>query len=412
MRKAETAGKRARASTQNFSTDSNHPSRPTSSPSATGSDQFAIAMATAHERVVVGERAVGRFVAPGGRTRVGVHLARERWRGAPNDHVVRNNLSRCTDGTESPTRKYLVAAWFCSPSSSPLTVSSRAHWLEWFPTNYVSAKELQSLIDYDALTRLHLTMLAISVPFLWTGAVMTIRRLRDAGLPLVLLAVYFLPVANLLLLIALCLAPSNWGKATEKPLGLVAPPGKLASALLAIVINGLLGAALVYFATTVVQAYGWGVFVGAPLSLGFTAAVIFSWGTRRKLAECLGVAYMSVLLVALMLLAVAIEGFVCIAMAAPIWLIFASIGGFLGHAVSAAMSADRLVHVTAAPLLFSLLLPALEAWLNREPGLREVSTEIIIEAPPAAFGPTVRWPTCRRRRSGSSASEPTDPRAN
>lgn len=49
------------------------------------------------------------------------------------------------------------------------------------------------------------TMLLVAMPFLWVGLSMTVRRLRDAGQPVWLVVLFFLPIFNLLFFLGLCL---------------------------------------------------------------------------------------------------------------------------------------------------------------------------------------------------------------
>lgn len=51
------------------------------------------------------------------------------------------------------------------------------------------------------------TMLLVAMPFIWIGLAMTVRRLRDAGQPVWLVVLFFVPVLNVLFFLALCLLP-------------------------------------------------------------------------------------------------------------------------------------------------------------------------------------------------------------
>src|SRR5579859_4048252 len=53
------------------------------------------------------------------------------------------------------------------------------------------------------------SMLFVALPFIWLGLVMTVKRLRDAGQPAWLAALFFAPVANLAFFLALSLMPSR-----------------------------------------------------------------------------------------------------------------------------------------------------------------------------------------------------------
>src|SRR5690242_19392674 len=52
-------------------------------------------------------------------------------------------------------------------------------------------------------------LLIIALPFIWIGTVLTLRRLRDAGLPLWLVVLFFLPFLNLIFFIILSVIPSS-----------------------------------------------------------------------------------------------------------------------------------------------------------------------------------------------------------
>lgn len=42
------------------------------------------------------------------------------------------------------------------------------------------------------------TLLLLSIPFLWAGVAMTVKRLRDAGQPVWLVVLFFIPFINVL----------------------------------------------------------------------------------------------------------------------------------------------------------------------------------------------------------------------
>src|SRR6266478_6228494 len=53
------------------------------------------------------------------------------------------------------------------------------------------------------------TLLILAVPFIWLGVTLTVQRLRDAGKPLWLVVLFFVPVINLLFFILLCVMESH-----------------------------------------------------------------------------------------------------------------------------------------------------------------------------------------------------------
>jgi hypothetical protein len=70
-------------------------------------------------------------------------------------------------------------------------------------------------------------------------------------------------------------------------------------------------------------------FVDIPFTMGFVSVMIYSYREPRSLPTCLGVACLSPMLLGLALLAYAIEGLICLVMAAPLALLIAAMGGAL-----------------------------------------------------------------------------------
>jgi uncharacterized membrane protein YhaH (DUF805 family) len=61
------------------------------------------------------------------------------------------------------------------------------------------------------------TMLLLSLPFIWVGVVLTMRRLRAMGLPAWLVVFFFAPYVNLLFFVVLCIYPSQSPEELSKP---------------------------------------------------------------------------------------------------------------------------------------------------------------------------------------------------
>jgi hypothetical protein len=78
---------------------------------------------------------------------------------------------------------------------------------KWSLFNYFipPSEALRSLSGDDC--QMLLTLLALSLPFIWVGVVMTLRRLRSAGLPLPLVFLFFIPILNLFFFILLAIDP-------------------------------------------------------------------------------------------------------------------------------------------------------------------------------------------------------------
>ena len=89
-------------------------------------------------------------------------------------------------------------------------VAASVFGLKWSLFNYWAFGG-QGTIDQTPLDRLrfYATLLTLAIPFIWVGVVMSLRRLRDIGWPLWLVAVFFLPFVNLLFFLLLSTIPSR-----------------------------------------------------------------------------------------------------------------------------------------------------------------------------------------------------------
>src|SRR3954451_2881261 len=67
------------------------------------------------------------------------------------------------------------------------------------------------------------TMVALSLPFIWVGVTMTMKRLRSASLPAYLVLLFFVPFLNLAFFLWLSLFPERRNYRAEK-YGVVPPP--------------------------------------------------------------------------------------------------------------------------------------------------------------------------------------------
>src|ERR1700676_3494580 len=204
------------------------------------------------------------------------------------------------------------------------------------------------------------TMVALSLPFIWLGVVLTMKRLRSAGLPTHLLAVFFLPFLNLLFFVILCLWPerdpsrpqTKVDPRKESSLTRIFPESALGSAAVSLLITVPVGFGAALLGTQVLANYGWGLFVALPFIMGFAAALVFAIPQARTLSGCVGVACLSTILLGAALLALAFEGIVCLIMATPIALPLAAFGGICAYRVQK----RRRFHTDAPVLLSALLL--------------------------------------------------------
>jgi uncharacterized membrane protein YhaH (DUF805 family) len=185
------------------------------------------------------------------------------------------------------------------------------------------------------------TMVAISLPFIWIGVALTLKRLRSAQWPSSFILLFFVPFLNLLFLLVLCLVPAhNLPERNDEPrstrpsaISRILPKNALGSAAVSALITVPIGLALALLGAQILVTHGWGLFVALPFAMGFSAALIYGAHQPRSFVGCVGVASLSVALLGLALLALVFEGLVCLAMAMPLALPLAIFGGSIGYLV-------------------------------------------------------------------------------
>jgi uncharacterized membrane protein YhaH (DUF805 family) len=227
----------------------------------------------------------------------------------------------------------------------------------------------------------------LAVPFIWAAVTLTLRRLRDANLPLWLVLVFFVPFINVIFLYVLAAMPTR--QSADEELGLPArvgrliPESKFGSAVFGIALTALIAVLETVLSTNGVAQYGWGLFVGVPFFLGLNSSLISGFHRPRSLSTCLLVAILSVSLVGLALLAFAFEGIICLAMAFPLAFVVALLGGFIGFVIQKrrSYSADALRVVSVGVLLIPGLI-LIEYAVGPAPQVYEVKTSVVIKSDP------------------------------
>ncbi len=235
------------------------------------------------------------------------------------------------------------------------------------------------------------TLLLFSIPFLWVGVAMTVQRLRDAGQPVWLVVLFFFPVINVLFFLALCALPPRERAVESEGAPWPAqsgfseeiPSSPLGSAVLSIFLTSVLGLVFLGLATLVVGAYGWGLFVALPFCLGMFSVLLYSYHSPRDWWTCLNVALLPVGILGIALILLAMEGVICVLMAAPFALGLSALGGMLGYTIQA-----RHWRPKQTPAMLSiviLMIPAsfgIEHAAALQPPTFEVRTAIEVNAPP------------------------------
>jgi uncharacterized membrane protein YhaH (DUF805 family) len=235
------------------------------------------------------------------------------------------------------------------------------------------------------------TMLAIAVPFIWLGVTLTVQRLRDAGQPLWLVVLFFVPIVNTLFFLLLCVVEAHpraevaqaapWPE--TRALDSWIPQSKLGAGLVAILATAVLGLVLTAVSTQALKTYGAGLFVALPFCLGLFSVLVYSYHGPRSYFSCLTVSLVPVAVVGALLLVVAMEGLICILMAAPFAAGLSALGGALGYAIQAGYwRARQAPAMLSIVLLFAPTFSGMERVAHLQPQTFVVKSAIEVHAGP------------------------------
>jgi len=249
----------------------------------------------------------------------------------------------------------------------------------WTPLDYLNptlAARTELLNDGPAW--LLPLMVVIALPFLWIGVSMSMRRASDAGLSPWVALLFFVPGLNLLLMLVLALVSSHQSNVPLVVEAVQVSKERMQSAMLGVAAS--LGITLLSVGIGVYlrQQYSAGLFLGVPFTIGYISSYIYNYHADRRAGESIGIAVASVTIASLAMILFALEGAVCIVMAAPIALVVAWPGAVLGRAMA------RRASFVSSGAGMALLVPL---FLGVEPRLtppsHEVLTVVEIAAPPA-----------------------------
>ena len=181
---------------------------------------------------------------------------------------------------------------------------------------------------------------------------LSLRRADQLGRGGGLALLTMVPTVQIAAALLLALLWRRRGAVPERT-GNPAPPYQLALGILS-------GMALIVLAVALsaltMGAYGWGLFVATPFLVGLVTGFLVNRGTLRSGAETFGAVAMAGLLGTAALLALALEGLMCVILIAPLAVILAASGGFIGRAIARRRIDPRqpFYSVAALPLIFLL----------------------------------------------------------
>lgn len=240
-------------------------------------------------------------------------------------------------------------------------------------------------------------LLLIALPFLAAGLWLTLRRLRDAGWPGWLSVIFFLPGFNLLFFLVLCVVPSERRRKDWRKTYPLAPPwtrwvpqNTWGAAALGVLVAALAVVPAVWFGTNFLQNYGWGLFCGLPFLQGMLAALIGSVHGRSSFSRCTTLALLAVVVSGGFILACALEGLICLIMAAPLAAFLAFLGGLAAYCTQWwGWNSGGLARMQCAAWLGLLAVMTAEVEWAPTPAVWPVTTSVSVKAAPEKIWPAV-----------------------
>ncbi len=225
---------------------------------------------------------------------------------------------------------------------------------------------------------LMISMVLWTLPFLWVGASMSVRRAFDAGLSPWIGILFFIPIVNYLAMISLAALPSKPKGAWEIQEAQQEVAG-IRSALLGIIAGVVIAGASLGVSVFVFRSYGATLFFATPFVMGATSAYIYNRHQVRPTGKTFGVSLAAIAIASCCFLLFALEGVICIAMAFPIAGGAGALGALLGRAIAIRGGGQG-----AQVALLVLSLPVLSGAesVTLKPELREVVSAVEIDAPP------------------------------
>lgn len=287
--------------------------------------------------------------------------------------------------------------------------------------------------------RFYATMFIMSLPFVWAGSVLTIRRLRATQLPLWLVIAFFFPVANLVFFKILTWLPSQKdeqehdliqqsrlsiedkqseggvfaekqltpaafkkGELSREPqsvvenlragkadsaisqfLDMVIPEDKWYTLIVASALPAPLAVAFLYGAAELLGNYGWSLFIAAPFAVSIIAPILYSYKKKRSHLQCIQAAFLALFFTGLAALLIHIEGIVCLIMATPLIAVVAVIGGSIAYRIQGGGTKSEVPKIAGS---LSVLLPLMALWETGSPSTPptyKVSTSVKVKAAPS-----------------------------
>jgi uncharacterized membrane protein YhaH (DUF805 family) len=265
----------------------------------------------------------------------------------------------------------------------------------WSPLVYVSPR-LSPFVEAGTPIAFPLALLGASLPFLWVGMGLTVRRLRDAGLPTWWAGFMLMPYVHVPLFLVWAVVPParreslapEGGPYRMPPSAALETRGRFLDRAIpshvgvafcgTLLVNLVLGSGVLASlrVLNLRDRLGLFVFVGEPFAIGFLTALVMARRGRGR-GAAIGYSLLTLLAGLLVLLIAGYEGMACLILASPLVAGICVLGALVGHGASGL--GDRALGFFALPLL--ALVPAVHP---PRPTPLSVESVVRVAAPPDA----------------------------
>ena len=209
-----------------------------------------------------------------------------------------------------------------------------AHVL-WTPWDYMlPLLSVKTALIVSIPTAVAFGMLIWALPFVWIGVSMMLRRAVDAGKSPAWCAAFFVPVLNYATMLWLATLPSV--PVTEETLRAEHEHAaeRYRSAIIGAAGALIVGVVGIFLSVYALQTYGMTLFIATPFLQGVVVGWAFNRNAIKPDGQTTGVVILSVMLVGGVIALFALEGLVCIAMAFPLAVLVAVLGGIVGRQIA------------------------------------------------------------------------------
>jgi hypothetical protein len=209
---------------------------------------------------------------------------------------------------------------------------------------------------------------------------MSVRRAADAGLSPWLGLAFAVPVLNYFTMLGLAIAPSKPRPATARASLSPASAGAVRAALIGVLAASGIGVGIAFVASDQLELYGMTIFFLLPVVMGAVAGYLVNRDHDRGVLLTLGTGVAATFVTGCAMLLFALEGAVCVMMAAPIALVAVCVGTLIGRVIALGNGPSS----PGATLACIALLPAIASVEHRvtPETVYEVRSSVVVSAAP------------------------------